>query len=129
MNENKFTYTYSAPTEAEKSEINSIRRQYEPKSEKEIKLKRLRTLDARVKNPPQIVALALGVVGLLLFGLGFTMVLEWGYMVLGVIISILGIIPMGLAYPSYKYIYDKNKKRYSEEILQLTKDLLNENDG
>lgn len=126
MSENKFTYTYSAPTESEKREINSIRRQYEPQSEKELKLKRLRSLDSKVKNPPQIVALILGIIGLLIFGLGFALVLEWGYIVLGILAALVGLIPMIAAFPSYKYFYEKQKNKYSEEILSLTKELLNE---
>ena len=125
MSENKYSYTYSAPTEAEKKEIDSIRRQYEPKSEKETKLNRLRRLDSSVKNPPQIVALILGIIGLLIFGLGFTTVLEWGHTLLGIIIAVFGIVPMALALPAYKKIYAKQKAKHSEEILKLTKELLN----
>ena len=83
-NQNKFEYTYSAPSEAERREIESIRRQYEehPRSA-ESKLERLRKLDAYVKNSATCVALILGVVGLLIFGLGMAMVLEWALPVWG----------------------------------------------
>ena len=49
--QDKFEYTYSMPTEAERKEIASIRRQYEdaPKTT-DGKLERVRKLDARVKN-------------------------------------------------------------------------------
>ena len=50
-NDNKgFEYTYVAPTEAERREIEIIRKQYGGKSEKEIKLERIRRLDSFVQN-------------------------------------------------------------------------------
>ena len=50
-NGKEFEFNYTAPSEAERKEIVSIRRQYEPQGEKkESKMERLRRLDAHVKN-------------------------------------------------------------------------------
>ena len=61
MSNNKFSYTYSAPTEEEREEINIIRRQYLPQSDTEAKLSRLRRLDSRVNGIPQAISLCIGV--------------------------------------------------------------------
>ena len=124
MKENQFNYTYVALTEEEKKEIASIRKQYAPQEKTETKMERLRKLDARVKNVPTIASLALGVAGLLLFGLGMTMVLEWALPVWGVVSCVIGAIPMGLAYPVYNGLLKRGKRKYGDEILQLSEELL-----
>lgn len=124
----EFEYTYSAPTEQERKEIESIRRQYQsqPVSDREEKLNRLRKLDSFVKNSATTVALILGVVGLLIFGLGMTMVLEWELYIWGVVVGTVGLTPIMIAYPVYNLILNKNKEKYGEQILTLTEQLLND---
>ncbi len=125
----KFEYNYSAPTEAERKEIDSIRRQYETRVDSEqSKLERIRELDRRVKNGAMITSLTVGIIGTLIFGTGLSMVLEFGQAFLGVIISVVGAIPMIIAYPLYKGVLKKNKKKFGEEILRLSKELLKENE-
>lgn len=123
----KFEFSYSAPSEAERREIASIRRQYEPQSEKkESKIERLRRLDAHVRNSANAISLVFGIVGILVFGLGLTMMLEWAIYIWGVVVCIVGAIPTALAYPVYKGTLRKNKKKYGEEILALSEELLKE---
>lgn len=124
----EFEYTYSAPTEQERKEIESIRRQYQaqPVSDREEKLNRLRKLDSFVKNSATTVALILGVVGLLIFGLGMTMVLEWELYIWGVVVGTVGLTPIMIAYPVYNLMLNKNKEKYGEQILTLTEQLLND---
>ncbi len=127
MSNNQFYYKYTAPTEEERKEIDSIRRQYQPREKaEESKLDKLRRLDALVKNSAITVSLVLGVVGCLVFGLGLTMILEWERIVAGIIVAVVGSFPMGLAYPVYALILDRNKKKYGAEILSLSEELLNE---
>lgn len=126
MNEKQFNYTYKAPTEEERREIESIKRQYEPKNENENKLARLRKLNNLVNGLATSVSLAVGVIGLLIFGLGLAMVLEWQIIIGGVIVCILGIPPIAVAYPVYNIILNKNKEKYSDEILKLSNELLNQ---
>ena len=122
----QFNYKYSAPTERERKEIDSIRRQYSPVDNSESKLDRLRRLDAIVKNTAIIWSLVLGVVGTLIFGLGLTMVLEWGNLIWGIVVMVVGVPFITLAYPVYKMVLKKYKNRYGEEILRLSEELLNE---
>lgn len=126
MNENQFNYTYKAPTEEERREIESIKRQYEPKNENENKLARLRKLNNLVNGLATSVSLAVGVIGLLIFGLGLAMVLEWQIIIGGIIVCILGIPPIAVAYPVYNIILNKNKVKYGDEILKLSNELLNQ---
>lgn len=124
---NQFHFRYTAPTEEERKEIDSIRRQYSPQEKTETKMERLRRLDALVKNTAMIWSLMFGVVGTLIFGLGLTMVLEWNMFLLGIILMAIGSVPMAIAYPAYKLLLNKGKSKYGEEILSLSEELLNEN--
>lgn len=124
----KFNYKYIAPTEEERKEIDSIRRQYAPQSQTESKLDRLRRLDSLVKNTAIIWSLVLGVLGTLIFGLGLTMILEWQILPWGIVLMVIGSVPIAIAYPVYKTVLKKYKNRYGEEILRLSKELLNKSD-
>lgn len=121
---NKFEYSYSAPTEEERREIASIRRQYEDRTTTEGKLERLRHLDALVNGTATAVSLAVGVIGLLIFGLGMAMVLEWDLTLWGVLVGVVGALPIGAAYPLYRRVLARGKKKYGAEILQLSAELL-----
>ena len=125
-NDNKFEFTYTAPTERERKEVESLRKQYLPEGEKTDKVTRLRKLDERVKTPPQVLALSLGIVGTLVFGLGLTMILEWSMIVWGTALSVVGLIPLLLAYSAYKWLLNKLKDKHREEILKLSEEILNE---
>lgn len=124
--ENQFNFKYTAPTEEERREIDSIRRQYTPKEKTETKIERLRRLDALVKNTAIIWSLVLGVFGCLIFGLGLTMILEWNIYFWGIALMVIGSAPMAVAYPVYKALLQKYKNRYGEEIVRLSEELLNE---
>lgn len=126
MENNEFEYTYTAPSEEQKREIFSIRRQYEQASSVDEKLDRLRKLNSFVHNFATAVSLIHGIVGTLIFGLGMSMILEWSIMVWGVLVSLIGLIPIALAYPMYNLILKRNKKKYGAEILRLSEELLNE---
>lgn len=128
MSDKKFRYTYTAPTEEERREIESIRAAYR-KDVRSEKLERLRRLNARVKNAAMSVALTLGVLGLLVFGLGMTMILEWGILAGGVAVSAAGVLPMAAAAPAYHFVLRRGKEKYGEEIVRLSEELLGDDDG
>lgn len=125
----QFNYKYTAPTAEERKEIDSIRRQYSPKEQKETKLERLRRLDSLVKNTAVIWSLVFGVIGTLIFGLGLTMILEWNVFIWGIIFMVVGSAPIAIAYPLYSFLLNKYKNRYGAEILRLSEELLNENEN
>lgn len=128
MNENNFNYTYTAPNKAERLEIEEIRSRYAPKQPRvKDDLTRLRELDAKVRRFPSILSLSLGIVGVLVFGLGLTMILEWNILAWSFPVMLLGCLSMFFAYPAYTRFLRKNKEKYASEILEISSRLLNEN--
>lgn len=123
---NQFNFKYTAPSLEERKEIDSIRRQYSPQQKTETKLERLRRLDSLVKNTAVIWSLIFGIVGCLIFGLGLTMILEWEILIWGIVVMVVGSVPMAIAYPLYKQVLNKGKENYGDEILSLSEELLNE---
>lgn len=126
----EFNYTYSAPSAEEKKEIEYIRKQYvENQDKKDVdgKMQRLRKLHSKVKSPAMAVSLTMGSVGTLIFGLGLSMVLEWGLLVWGSLVAVVGLAPIISAYWAHNKILERQKKKYGEEILKLSQELLDEN--
>lgn len=122
--DNNFSYTYSAPTEEERREIESIRRQYLDTRQEHTKADRIKLLHKTVINNARAVSLTLGICGCLIFGLGFSAILEWEMYVLGVIISVVGAVPMALAHPAYKLFIKRGKNKHSQEIIRLSDEIL-----
>lgn len=120
----KFEYNYNAPTPKEQEIIKNILAQYEPKNSVSEKVNDLKKLDFKVKKLPTIFGYILGISGILVFGLGLTMILEWNNYILGSIISTIGLIIIFIAYPIYKTIYKKMKDKYSDQIIELSRQLL-----
>lgn len=122
----KFEYTYSAVTEDERGEIENIRSRYlAPK--KESGLERLRYLDKKVKNPPLILALSIGIVGANIFGLGITFSIEWGNLYAGIPLGALGAALMVVNSFIHTRFLESRKKKYGKEILELSEKLLKGN--
>ena len=122
-----FSYTYSAQ---QQEEIKNIRNKYLPPEED--KMERLRRLHHSATQKAQAWALVLGVVGALILGAGMSLVMtDIGEMIglsnafiPGVVIGIIGIIPVALAYPTYNRILCKERQRIAPEILRLTDELM-----
>ena len=124
-NDNRFEYTYSAPTEYERRQIEQIRAKYAPKSEDECSMQTLKALDNKIHSTATMLALVFGILGCLIFGLGLTMVLEWNILTWGIVIMAIGCIPMAFAYPAYTASIKRGKQKYGEKILQISNQLLN----
>ena len=121
-NENeRFEYTYSPKRQ---EEIEAIRRKYLPLEADSVT--KLKKLDEKVERPGTITAIMLGLCGTLLFGTGMSLALVWTdtQLITGVIFGIFGFVVMGIAYPVYKKITDRQKEKYREEILKLSEELL-----
>lgn len=118
-----FEYAYSAPTERERREIADIRKSYLPTAQQS-KADRIRILDKRVRMPPRILAVILGGGGILVFGAGLTMILEWALYLWGVVVSVCGAGLMVAAHPAYVCLLTHNKQKYAAEILRLSDELL-----
>lgn len=121
----KFEYTYSSLAKEEKKEIEDIRNKYLEKTEQNIKLNELKKLDKKVKKLPSYVAFVIGTIGILIFGLGLTMVLEWNILYWGIVVMAVGLVPVLISYPIFVKINNKLKAKYSEKIIRLSEELLN----
>ena len=82
-----------------------------------------------MKKPALWVALILDILGLLSFGLGMSMVLEWRMFLGGVMVSLAGTVLMVLAYPVHEAILRRNKAKYRDQILKLSEELLHEGEN
>lgn len=128
MNGDKFHYTYTAPNERERREIESIRRQYAKKGEED-GLARLRKLNRRATRPPLAAAIALGTVGALVFGLGMAMAVEWNMIASGSAVGAVGLALAASAYPLYKLMLNRNRRKFGRQIVELSDGLLNGKEG
>lgn len=128
MDDNKFEYKYTAPTQEERMEIEDIRRNYVPKDEKNTQLQLLRKMDKKVQNLPTLIGLCIGITFCLVFGLGLTMILEWDLLVGGIFVMIIGLVPMTLNPVIVSKTTAYLKDKYKEDILKISDDLLNKKD-
>ena len=110
MNENVFSYTYSAP---EHQEVLDIRQKYLPKEE--TKLEELKRLDHLVHSSGVKEGLCSGIGGCLIFGLGLCLAMEViGQMIwLGVILGTIGAAGMLAAIPVYRRFFNKAKAQHT----------------
>lgn len=123
--EEKFEFNYSAPTEEERKEIESIKSNYSPEEKKQTDIERLRQLNKSVNAPPKILAYILGIIGILVFGTGMTMTLQWSLYIWGSAVGAVGAGIMIANYFIYKAFFAHRKKKYANEILALSDKLLN----
>ena len=122
-----FNYTYSA---SQQEEIKNIRKKYLPPEED--KMAKLRKLHHSATQKAQVWALVLGIVGALVMGTGMSLVMtdmgrHFGMsnaLIPGVVIGVLGMLPVALAYPAYNHVLKKERERIAPEILHLTDELL-----
>ena len=116
------TYRYSYSASLNK-EVIEIRKRYLPKEES--KLDELKRLDGRVKTAGLTEALIVGVIGALLFGIAMCIGLNviGGHIALAVLSGTVGAAAMLCAYPLYKRVAQRAKKRYAPRILALADEI------
>lgn len=109
-------------TEREQKQAAQIRRQYRgPQADKMAQLKKL---DGKVKRPGKWAALFLGAAGSLVMGAGMSLVMVWQNMQQGIALGIPGLLLMLLAYPVYGWITGRRKRKYAEQVLRLSGEVL-----
>lgn len=122
-NDSVFRYSYSAK---QNEEVQAIRNKYLPQTES--KLDELKRLDQLVNHAGMAQALAIGILGCLVFGLGmcFAMQVVGKSIALGAFIGVWGLAAMIAAYPVYRTIFKKAKAKYQPRILELASELCGE---
>lgn len=128
---NGFQYTYSAK---EQEELKKIREKYEHREEGEDKMERLRRLDRNVTLKAQVVSLIFGIAGVLILGMGMSLIMtdiseilgsyrDWA-MFIGIAIGIVGGVLVSLAYPMYNLVSKRERRKVAPEILRLSDELM-----
>ena len=121
-NNTTFNYTYSAK---EQEEIKRIREKYASPTKEETSMEQLRRMDASATKPGTIASLAVGIGGTLMLGLGMTCIMEWtAYFLLGIVLGLVGIALMVAAWPLYKRVTAKRRKKLAPKIMRITDELI-----
>lgn len=108
-----------------------IANEYAPKDTS--KVVALRKLDAKAKRPAGIFTYTLGIIAALVFGAGMCLAMGQigsgtvGSLVWGIIIGVIGMAGMGINYPIYKRMLENGKRRYAFEIMELAKEISENN--
>ena len=108
-----------------------IANEYAPKQTS--KVKALKKLDAKAKNPANIFAFTFGIASSLVMGVGMCLtmgVIGAGTPLLfgvGVVVGCLGIAGVSANYPLYKKILTNSKNKYATHIIKLANEIANEN--
>ena len=107
----------------------SIAKEYAPKDNS--KIVALRKLDAKAKMPATVFTYTFGIIASLVAGPGMSLSMQviggtTLLTVLGIVIGIIGFIGMGVNYPIYKKMLEKGKKKYAFEIVELAKQITDE---
>ena len=121
QNNSSFQYTYSA---RQQEEVKRIRSKYIPKEEN--KLERLRELDAGATQKATMYSLVIGIIGTLILGTGMSccLVFGGGWMFMGIVAGIIGMVILGFAYPIHNCVLKKERERIAPEVLRLTEELM-----
>lgn len=110
--------------------VEKIRAQYE---EYEMtKLDELKALHREVKRPADVFAYVFGSIGALVLGGGMCLAMPEvveGYMPLGIAIGVVGIVMVSINYLIHKSYLRARKHKYSDEIVKLSAQILNESEN
>lgn len=104
--------------------------EYTPKDTS--KVIKLRKLDKKAKQGANIFAYTFGIVAALIIGIGMCLSMKvigngnTGSVALGIIIGIIGFACAGINYFAYKKLLEKGKKKYAFEIIELAKEISDE---
>ena len=112
--------------------VQKIRTQYTEKEHTQ--LDALKELDAKVKRPANVFAYVFGSISAIIMGSGMSLVMTdigssigvENSMVPGIIIGIVGMLMAIINYPIYKKILKSRRKKYANDIMKLSDDIMRE---
>lgn len=114
-----FNYTYSS---VHREEIEKIRNKYI--QEQEDDLSELRRLDSYITNTATYASIFVGILGVLVFGTGLSLILSFSKFILGFIVGFLGLVIMGSGLLVNRILLTKLREKYGKRILELSDKLL-----
>ena len=109
----------------------AIAKDYAPPKDKS-KITALKKLDKKAKLPPVIFTYSFGIIAALVVGVGMCLSMKvigsgTASMVAGIIIGIIGFVLCGINYPIFKRLSEKAKAKYAYEIVELAREISEEN--
>lgn len=115
--------------ENQKQYLEKLKKEYTEKDTS--KLDELKSLDRKVKTAPMVFAYVFGSIAALVLGLGMCLAMKviggtTALMIVGIVIGVIGLVLMSVTAPIYFKMLAKRKAQYSEQILKLSNELLNE---
>ena len=114
-----FNYSYSS---IRREEVEKIRNKYIQNQEDD--LSELRRLDNHITNTATFASIFVGIVGVLVFGSGLSLVLSFSEYISGTIVGFLGLLIMGSGLLINKIILKKLREKYGSRIIELSDKLL-----
>ena len=110
--------------------VQKIRSQYTEKQHTE--LDELKALDAKVKRPANVFACIYGSLSAIVMGAGMSLVMTdiggtvgiADPMLPGIVIGVVGMLMALVNYPIYKRILGNRKKKYAQQIVALSDELM-----
>lgn len=114
-----FNYSYSS---IRREEVEKIRNKYIQAQEDD--LSELRRLDNHITNTATFASIFVGIVGVLVFGTGLSLVLSFSEYISGTIVGFLGLLIMGSGLLINKIILKKFREKYGSRIIELSDKLL-----
>lgn len=111
--------------------VQKIRTQYTEKEHTQ--LDALKELDRKVKRPANVFAYVFGSISAIVMGSGMSLVMTdigtklgmESTMVPGVVIGVVGLVAAIANYPIYKKILGGRRKKYANQIIALSDELMN----
>jgi hypothetical protein len=117
-----FNYTYSPK---QQDDIDAIKQKYMEKNE--CKTDKILRLDQNVNRKGTIVSIVVGIVGMMLLGIGMSLLFTIGGMmyIFGSVIGLIGVGVIAAAYPLYIITIKKERKKIAPIIMKLIEELEN----
>lgn len=118
----QFVFSYSAK---QQDEIKNIRDKYLKKEDGGIN--KIREIDRGVERKASFISILMGIIGTLVFGGGFSMIMTTQgsvYKIVGVIIGVVGLVLSFSAYPCYPKILKKLRQHFAPQIIKLCDEAL-----
>lgn len=111
--------------------VQKIRTQYTEKEHTQ--LDALKELDAKVKRPANIFAYIFGSIGAIVMGSGMSLTMTdigttlgiENAMTAGIVIGVIGMLMAIFNYPIYKGILSSRRKKYADQIMKLSDEIMN----
>lgn len=115
--------------------VQKIRTQYTEKEH--TRLDALKALDKKVKRPANVFAYLFGSISAMVMGSGMSLVMTDiaetvgipNPMISGIIIGVVGMLMAILNYPIYKGMLGSRRKKYANQIIALSEQIMKENNN